>query len=338
MAAMSSPAQPTPVRVLAVLADGPLLVALRTALCEPTDGKSALSFVAETADPATAIARAQQLRPDLALIDIPIGGLEAAQGIRRQSPQTRIVFLTGAVIGPDQATSGLAYAYIYRDIPPAAIASAISNLLRAVPDPKPEPGPASLDERLPPLDLPLRDPLPPARPEPSLEDRPEVPQVPAQSPPSARRPAGSHVARLRQTSLLLGQAALVQAALVAAVGLTLLIAALLGAGGAALAATGFALAMLAAGATLNQDPLVRRFLPPLAAALFAIVGLTWGATADRSFAADGLVPALIVLAGLGALWYRGERTSRPVAAQATPPSTPPTMPEVDLSDAGASAP
>ncbi len=135
---MSSPALPTPVRVLAVLADGPLLVALRTALRKPTDGKSALSFVAETADPATAIARAQQLRPDLALIDIPIGGLEAAQGIRRQSPETRIVFLTGAVIGPDQATSGLAHAYINRDIPPAAIAIAISNLLRAVPAPHPD--------------------------------------------------------------------------------------------------------------------------------------------------------------------------------------------------------
>ncbi len=91
---MSAPALPTPLRVLAVLADGPLLVALRTALTKLTDAKNPLSFVAETADPATAIAQARQLRPDLALIDIPIGGLETTRGIRRQSPETRIVFLT----------------------------------------------------------------------------------------------------------------------------------------------------------------------------------------------------------------------------------------------------
>jgi DNA-binding NarL/FixJ family response regulator len=327
--------------VLAVLPDGPLLVALRTALreqalSEPADAKTALKFVAETADPATAIAHARQLRPDLALIDIPIGGFEAAQGIRRQSPETRIVFLTGAVIGPDQATSGLAHAYIFRDSPPATIAAGIANLIRgdslSHDDPAPAPPPG---EKPPPLDLPLRDPLAPRRTEAAAEGQPERPEQTSLAPQA--RSALPHLSARRMSPH-----ALLQPAIAAAVGLALLIAALLGAGGAALGATGFALATLAAAATLNPDPLVRRFLPPLAAALFVIVALSWGATADRSFAADGIVPALIVLAGLGALWHRAERTSRPVPAQAppapTPPTKPPTTPELNPNGDAASAP
>ncbi len=229
------------------------------------------------------------------------------------------------MIGPDQATSGLAHAYIFRDSPPAVIAAGIANLIRGDSvghDDLALAHPAG--EKPPPLDLPLRDPLAATRVEPLTERQPDRLGQTSVAPEERS-------VFFRSSGWRMSLHTLLQPTIAAAVGLALLIAALLGAGGAALGATGFALAMLAAGATFNQDPLVRRFLPPLAVAFFAIVALTWGATADRSFATDGLVPALIVLAGLGALWYRAERTSRPVPALATPP-------EASLSDVGTPTP
>lgn len=258
------------------------------------------------------------MQPDLALIDIPIGGLETARAICQRSPATRVVFLTGAVIGPHQATSGLAHAYVYRNIPSAAIAT----LLRALPADHDDAGSPPRDERPPPLDLPLCDPFP-------LSQSPPERFAPATPAPALDRkpPAiGSAAARLRRFPL-----PLVQTAIVAAVGLALLIAALLGAGGAALALTGFALATLAAAASLSPDPLARRALPALAATLFAIVALSWAATGGRSIAADGLIPALIVLAELGVLCYRGERSFRS-------PSPPPTTPAAEFSEIGAPTP
>ena len=135
-----------------------------------------LRFVAEMGDPTTAIAHARQLQPDLVMIDIPIGGLETARGIRQQSSATRIIFRTGAVVGSHQATSGLAHTYVYRDTPPAAIAT----LIRALPADHDDAGSPPLDETPPLLDLPLRDP-----------------SAPSQSDPPPGRSAGRPTRRLR---------------------------------------------------------------------------------------------------------------------------------------------
>ena len=321
MNAMPSPTSPKPDRVLAVLADGPLLDMLRAALHEAPNAKSVPDLVAEAGDAASAITRAKQLRPDLALIDIEIGGLETARGIREQSSETRLVFLTGAVIGPAQASSGLADTYIYRDSPIATIVDAIR---RVAADQSALLPPTSAAGRPPPLDLPLRRPS-----EDVLAEAPAEGSAPAAPIDRAAGVVSSIVVRLRESQLRFGLAGLV-----VAVGLSLLIAALVGAGGAALAVTGLALATLLAAAALSHDPLVRRALPALAAILFVIVALTWGTTGDRSFAADGLIPALMVLAGLGAIWYWGEQAPEPVSD--APPSSPPAAPE--LSDAGRPAP
>jgi two-component system NarL family response regulator len=70
---------------------------VRRGICALLSGDSTLDVVCETADGNEAVAKAQELLPDVVLLDIRldgISGIEAAQKILRVAPESRIIFLS----------------------------------------------------------------------------------------------------------------------------------------------------------------------------------------------------------------------------------------------------
>jgi len=70
---------------------------VRRRICSLLAGDSTLDVICETADGDEAIAKAQELRPDVVLLDIRLhgtSGIEAARQIRRVAPESRIIFLS----------------------------------------------------------------------------------------------------------------------------------------------------------------------------------------------------------------------------------------------------
>jgi DNA-binding NarL/FixJ family response regulator len=60
-------------------------------------GNSTIQIVAETADGEEAIVRAQEVHPDIVLLDISlpgISGIDAAKSISKASPASRIIFVS----------------------------------------------------------------------------------------------------------------------------------------------------------------------------------------------------------------------------------------------------
>lgn len=88
------------------------------------------SVVGEAQDGAEAVALAIELAPDIALLDwkMPhLDGLQAAQAIKQQAPQTRTLLLSGAPvdhIALDALEEGVD-GYVQKDISPANLAHAI---------------------------------------------------------------------------------------------------------------------------------------------------------------------------------------------------------------------
>jgi len=94
-----------------------------------------LEVVAEAPNGADAVERAAELRPDVVLLDIGMTGLsafEAARQIRKQRPDTRIVFLTMyddedyLVAGMEVEASG----YILKDSPATQLVAALRDIVR----------------------------------------------------------------------------------------------------------------------------------------------------------------------------------------------------------------
>jgi len=81
-----------PTRVLVV--DDHAVV--RRSICTILSEDPTLDVICETADGQDAVEKAEQLLPDLVLLDIglpTISGIEAARQIRKVSPRSRILFL-----------------------------------------------------------------------------------------------------------------------------------------------------------------------------------------------------------------------------------------------------
>ena len=70
---------------------------MRRAICSLRSNDPILDVVCQTADGEQAVLKAEELQPDLVLLDITlpgISGIEAARRIRSVSPNSRIIFLS----------------------------------------------------------------------------------------------------------------------------------------------------------------------------------------------------------------------------------------------------
>jgi CheY-like chemotaxis protein len=101
-----------PITVL-VADDEPMV---REALADMLNDHPRVHVVAVAGDVAEAVRRARELRPDVAIVDVRMpggGGAEAARGIRRHSPATRILAFSalddGAVGGEMRAAGAEDY-------------------------------------------------------------------------------------------------------------------------------------------------------------------------------------------------------------------------------------
>jgi DNA-binding NarL/FixJ family response regulator len=70
---------------------------VRRAICQLLSSDPILNVVCEIADGEQAVQKAEELQPDLVLLDISlpgISGIEAARRVRRVSPNSQIIFLS----------------------------------------------------------------------------------------------------------------------------------------------------------------------------------------------------------------------------------------------------
>ncbi len=70
---------------------------IRRAICSLLSSDPILDVICQTADGEQAVLKAEELQPDLVLLDISlpgISGIEAARRIRSVSPDSRIIFLS----------------------------------------------------------------------------------------------------------------------------------------------------------------------------------------------------------------------------------------------------
>ncbi len=69
----------------------------RRLICATLEKKSGVTIIAEVADGQEAVRKAEELKPDLILLDIgllSLNGIAAARQIRQLAPDSRIIFLT----------------------------------------------------------------------------------------------------------------------------------------------------------------------------------------------------------------------------------------------------
>ena len=66
----------------------------RRFICSELERRPGLQIVYEASDGLEAVRKAEELRPDLILLDIGINGIEAARRIRGLVPESKIIFST----------------------------------------------------------------------------------------------------------------------------------------------------------------------------------------------------------------------------------------------------
>jgi DNA-binding NarL/FixJ family response regulator len=92
-----------------------------------------ITVVGEAADGGSGVAAAEELRPDVVLLDLRMpgsDGLEALRGLRERGNPARVLVITSftepAAVLP--AVRGGASGYVYKDIDPPALAAAIRSV------------------------------------------------------------------------------------------------------------------------------------------------------------------------------------------------------------------
>ena len=121
------------IRVLLVDDHAVVRAGLRLFLADQPD----LEVVGEAEDGASAVARAQELLPDVVLMDLRmprLDGIEATRQIRAARPQTAVVVLTTYTdtTNVGQAIAAGAIGYVPKDVPPPELATTIREAARGV--------------------------------------------------------------------------------------------------------------------------------------------------------------------------------------------------------------
>jgi len=94
--------------------------------------------VGEAEDGAEAVRETLRLRPDIVLLDLKMPGLDgrqAAERIKAQSPETRVLMLSGADIDDDvfDAIDAGVDGYVQKDVGPAQLGQAIRAVASGIP-------------------------------------------------------------------------------------------------------------------------------------------------------------------------------------------------------------
>ncbi|HEV2782133.1 MAG TPA: response regulator transcription factor [Actinophytocola sp.] len=120
---------PEPIRVLLVDDHPVVRQGLRTFL----DLQGDITVVGEAADGSAGVAAAEELRPDVVLLDLRMpgsDGLDALHGLRERGNPARVLVITSftepAAVLP--AVRAGASGYVYKDVDPPALAAAIRSV------------------------------------------------------------------------------------------------------------------------------------------------------------------------------------------------------------------
>jgi DNA-binding NarL/FixJ family response regulator len=94
-----------------------------------------MEVAGEAATGAEAVARAEELRPDVVLLDLvmpDLGGIEAARRIREVSPETKVIVLTSYAEDENviPALKAGASGYVLKDVEPAELADGVRRVHR----------------------------------------------------------------------------------------------------------------------------------------------------------------------------------------------------------------
>jgi DNA-binding NarL/FixJ family response regulator len=121
----------SPVRVLVVDDFEPIRRFIRLKLQSRTE----LQIVSEASDGLQAVQKAEELQPDLILLDIglpKLNGIEAARQIRRSAPQSRIIFVSQES-SPDivQEALSLGSGYVVKSKVERDLLDSVDAVLRA---------------------------------------------------------------------------------------------------------------------------------------------------------------------------------------------------------------
>jgi DNA-binding NarL/FixJ family response regulator len=107
----------------------------RSGLRNMLEGERGLTLVGEASNGREAVALCEELKPDLALLDVrmpEMDGLAAAHAIRQASPQTRVLFMTTHE-NPDYLLAALkagAVGYVLKDVTRHDLLITIRRVLR----------------------------------------------------------------------------------------------------------------------------------------------------------------------------------------------------------------
>jgi DNA-binding NarL/FixJ family response regulator len=110
-------------------------VPFRQFICSTLAKKPELQLIGEASDGLEAVQKADELKPDLILLDIglpSLNGIDAARQIRKLSPESKIIFLSQESSADviEAALSQGAWAYVVKTRAESDLLAAVDSVLR----------------------------------------------------------------------------------------------------------------------------------------------------------------------------------------------------------------
>jgi DNA-binding NarL/FixJ family response regulator len=110
-------------------------VPFRQFICSTLAKKPELQLIGEASDGLEAVQKAEELKPDLILLDIglpSLNGIDAARQIRKLSPESKIIFLSQESSADviEAALSLGAWAYVFKMRAESDLLAAVESVIR----------------------------------------------------------------------------------------------------------------------------------------------------------------------------------------------------------------